>query len=286
MAVRDPNFQPRTGLTRTFHDARVLSGFMDDAHFRAFAEVHISHLAEPERGRVLDRALEARLALSRVKDDDGYGAGLRTLDDAYVKELEGDPEFVEAFQGLDFEFSWVDPRAPIPVQVWTSTESYMLPAAPAALVRVSLPLPARAEADVAQCGPAAFYVMSSAPQAANFAIEVDAPGSVSVRPRPHINLVYLVLYNGRFYIRNGTHRLACAARQGLAEIPSIVVKARDPRLIEELLLGPNGFAPAHLLAVQRAPRVDDFSGPFAMTLPMRDQRFGFVVSAQRLVVPI
>lgn len=105
-------------------------------------------------------------------------------------------------------------------------------------------------------------------------------GQVMISPPSHINLIQVVQANGRYFLRNGYHRVVGALAAGVKEIPALVVDAIQPDDVELPNMGFAAFSGARSMALPRPPLVSDFNGAATVDILMRERRYGASVSLQ------
>jgi hypothetical protein len=81
------------------------------------------------------------------------------------------------------------------------------------------------------------------------------PGFAGIRFGPSLPLVQVARYNGRYYLRNGFHRVLQLAKLGVKEVPCLF---RDVASPEELGLNPVGTFPLALLESGNPPTCGHF----------------------------
>ena len=125
------------------------------------------------------------------------------------------------------------------------------------------------------------YVVSSSPIFAGLEVTMDGnKGQIMMKPPSHVNLIQIMHFDGRYYLRNGYHRVAGALAKGVAELPALVVEATQLADVEIPALGIAGFSAQFFSVSQRPPLVSDFFGKGTVDISMRERRYGVSVSLQ------
>lgn len=272
----------RGSVTRTFEPVSVLAGFMDDPHFRGFAHEHLASLSPDEEAALMDNVSKARDAANNLPPLDWAGAEVRPLDPAAHTGLESDPIFASIFGNVSYRFSWVQPEKLVALQSFVKLQEESVPRDADSLIAFALPQEWRVPAEISFMPPVGpIYVVSSSPQMAGLQVRMDAQqGQVILEPPSHVNLIQAVQFAGRYYLRNGYHRVVGAIAAGITELPALVVDVGSPAEVEIPQLGLAGFNPVHSMGLLRPPLVSDFGGAACVEIPMRERRYGASVSLQ------
>lgn len=268
-------------VQRTFTDALVLSGFMDENHFAAFANEHLATLSEPEREAAKAAAARTRAAVPDLQVVPLDDVVARPAADAYLEALMAKPAFAQVFGGRPYRFAWINPAHVVAIQVFVTPRQDPVPTGAAELLRFMLPDRWEVPAEISFIPPLGpIQIVTSSPQLGGLQARLEADGArIVIEPAPHINLVQVMHFSGRYYLRNGYHRVFDAIRTGIAEIPAIVVDALQPADLE-LNLGNAAFNVGYTIGLARPPLVADFATPAAHVTRIRVRRYGVSVTLQ------
>jgi hypothetical protein len=119
-------------------------------------------------------------------------------------------------------------------------------------------------------------ILSSNPALQGLTIDIDgASGRVFIGAPRHLNLVQVMEFQGRSYLRNGYHRVADALAAGAPEIPAVVATGFQP---QDVALPGNTFGIGYVMGLSRPPLVSDFHTQAAISAQIRERRYGFLVS--------
>jgi hypothetical protein len=119
-------------------------------------------------------------------------------------------------------------------------------------------------------------ILSSSPMFQGLSIDFDFPnGKVQLGPPKHLNLVQVSHFQGKYYLRNGYHRIADAIFAGIREFPCLLIEAFNP--LEVQLTGQNFFNFGYVVNLPRPPLVADFNTPAAIQTKTRERRYGMIV---------
>jgi hypothetical protein len=278
---------PIRGRVKTsWKDARVLTGFMDDAQFRSFAADHLDKLSERGQVDLLNRVETTRAECARLSPVPLDSGIFRAATSPYIQGIRDDPIFTELFAERPRDFFWIDPTKVVALQANVTLPLEVPPTDVDELISYFLPHSWEIPVEISRLGPMAFYFLSSCPHlgaSAEPIVEVDPSGRrLVVQPPRHANLTQVVQLNGRLYCRNGHNRIVAALRAGVIEIPALVIQGLLPQDIG--LAGPNFFNPGYLLPLARPPLIGDLLGPASATIPSREWRYGFALNL--MVLPV
>ena len=271
---------PRFQVQKTFVDARVLSGFMDDGHFRSFAGEYLASLDSAAQKEVLNLVEQSRAAAANLPVVDLGDAIARPLTGTYVDAIETNPTFQGSFRNRPHKFAWIRPETVVALQVHVKSRADPVPSGESELLQYTLPTKWDVPAEISLTPPLGpIYIMSSSPHMQGFEVQLDgAVGRVIIQPPKHINLIQVMHYSGRYYLRNGYHRLFDAVTARIAEIPALVVEALQPQDLN--LPGFGAFNTGYTMGLPRPPLVSDFVGPEAIPIKMRERRYGVSIGLQ------
>ena len=104
-----------------------------------------------------------------------------------------------------------------------------------------------------------------------------AKGTVSLGAPKHLNLIQVIHYNNRHYLRNGYHRVADALAAGIQEFPAIVVESLGNPL-EVALPNFAAFNVFYTANLPRPPLLTDFHTQAAVTSKVRERRYVVTVN--------
>jgi hypothetical protein len=196
--------------------------------------------------------------------------------------VEKDPVFASIFGNVSYRFAWVQPGKLVALQTFVKVQEETVPSEEDALLAFALPHDWRVPAEISFIPPLGpIYVVTSSPQMAGLQVRMDAKkGQIILEPPSHINLIQAVQLAGRYYLRNGYHRVAGAIAAGITELPALVVDASQPTDVEIPNLGLAGFNVLHSMGLPRPPLVSDFGGKACVEISMREKRYGASVSLQ------
>ncbi len=277
--IPPPSIPVRGQVQRTFVDARVLTGFMDDAHVNQTFGDYLSSLDPLTKSQ-----LDARIAASRtfVKSLPVVpldGAVRKPLTASYIDQITKDPAFQQAFSQRLFRFAYIRPDRLIALQVHVKPRADKVPSNPDELMAFTLPTKSDVPAELSFVPPSGpIHIFSSNPAMQGVQFELDAAaGSVRLSPPKHFNLVNVIEFAGRFFLRNGYHRVFDCINAGLQEIPAIVVTAIQPG---DILIGGQTFNLGVALALPRPPMVTDFATGAAVDAKLRERRYGISIALQ------
>lgn len=271
-----PTIPSRGEVQRTFSQVRVLSGFTDPGHFSSIVGEYLATLDQPARQKVLDEAEQTRAfvrTLSPVKLDDAVGRPLPS--DPYIDAMVKDARFSQAFGQRPFQFAMVKPDRLIALQTTVKPRADTVPSDPADLLRFALPDKYEVPAEMTFTPPQGpIYITSRHPNMQGIAMDMEQ-GRLVIRPPMHLNLIQVAHFQGRFYLRNGYHRVFDAISAGVAEIPAIVTQ---PLQVQEVDIGgAANYNVGYTMRLQRPPLMQDFLNAATMTTSRREHLYGVMV---------
>jgi hypothetical protein len=285
MTINNPitNVKPRpnASVKKTFNEAQVLAGFMDDSHFRSFVADHLAAIPEPDQGRVLKAADDCRAAVSSLAAVALDDVVIRPLVSSRVDEILREAAFVQVFRDRATSFAWIRPRHVAALQVHVRAGKQPVPADEEGLVEWALPLEWDVPAEISFTPPLGpIQIVSSSPNLNGLQAELDGSASrVILQPAKHINLIQVVSFGGRHYLRNGYNRVVDALAAGVEEIPAVVVQAVLP---QDVALAPGwaSFDLGFVMGVVRPPLMSDFHSAASLIVPTRERRYGVSIALQ------
>jgi hypothetical protein len=279
--VVSPNEARRGAVSKTFYDVNALAGFMDEAHFQAFAQEYIASLPLEDQPRLLEEAERARAFVAGLPPHEDYTTEVRAID--LTDRFADHSAFNAAFGALPVRFAWIRPENVVAVQVFVNSQQEAVPTSEEGLIDFALPVNSEVPVEISFIPPQGpIYLVSSSPHFAGLGIQLDSENHrVIIQPPPHVNLIQVCQLGGRYYLRNGYHRVVGALRAGIAELPALVVDANQPPDVELPQLGPASFSVLrYIMSLGRPPLVADFGGEATVNIRMRERRYGASVSFQ------
>src|ERR1700687_4245919 len=277
--IPTPSAAPRGSIQKTFVDARVLSGFTDDGHFEILTKEYLDTLSLQEKLKVQTDAIATRTFVSTLPPmPQNSSIIIRDIVNPHIDAIRNDPLFSQSFGRFPLRFSYVDPASIIALQAWIEPRSDSLPSTEDALLEFALPRKWDVPAEVSFIPPTGpIQILSSNPTLQGLAIELDQTvGKVILGAPKHLNLVQIANFNGRYYLRNGYHRVADAIAAHVKEIPALVIDAFNPN--DVALPGNSAFNIGYVMNLPRPPLVGDFHTNAALTTKIRERRYGVIVN--------
>lgn len=273
-----PAAAPRGAVQKTFVPAKILSGFTDPGHFGLLAGEYLATLDDPARAQVLAEADASRTFVSQLPPFQPPVTIVRDIAGTHVDAIRADQLFQQSFSQRPHRFCYVNPSGIIALQAWIEPRADRVPTTEAELLEFALPRRWDVPAEISFIQPSGpIQILSSNPGLQGLAIELDqATSKVMLGAPKHLNLVQLVHFQGRFYLRNGYHRVADALAAGIQEFPAIVVEAFSPT--EIALLGNVTFNIGYVMNRPRPPLVQDFHTAASITTKVRERRYGVIVT--------
>jgi len=273
-----PAAAPRGAVQKTFVPARILSGFTDPAHFGQLAEEYLASTSAEEKAKILADAEATRQFVAKLPPLNPVQVELRDIVHHHVTAIRADPIFAQAFGRLPHRFRYVDPTSVIALQASIEPRSDVVPTAEDALLEFALPRTWDIPAEISFIPPLGpIQILTSNPGLQGLAVEIDQPSARVMLSAPkHLNLVQIVQLNGRYFLRNGYHRIADALKAGVREFPALVVDGFSPNDIA--LPGVGMFNAGYVIGLQRPPLVQDFFTGAALTTKVRERRYGIIVN--------
>lgn len=274
----------RGKVSKTFYGVNILSGFADENHFLGYIQPHIAGVNKRKQTSILAKAAKTRQLASVLQPlaADDFNAEIKPVQSDYMNRITKQKEFKDTFNTTNYRFSWVNPRKLVSLQVFVTSHKESVPNSLQKLLKFALPEDWNTPAEISFIPPLGpIYVVSSSPHLTGVEIYMDAKkGNVVIRPPKHINLIQVVQLNGRYYLRNGYHRVVDAISEGLTEIPALVLDANLPEEVELFNLGQAGFSAVHSMSLPRPPLVSDFRGKLTSDIEIREKRYGASLSLQ------
>ena len=255
---------------------------MPDSQFRGFAQESLSEMTPARQNALVAKADATRLYAATLPPQGGFSAEIRPLEARYRDRITKDKVFATAFGQVPHRFAWVRPENLVAIQACVTTEGEDVPTTESGLVEFALPRKWYLPAEVTCGAPGTFYMVGNSPLlTGSVNLEMDNKhGRVILRPPIHINLVQLMHFASRYYVRNGTHRVAAVLAAGRMELPALVVDANHPGEVDVPQLGFAGFNSAYSMSLPRPPLISDFGGVGSMNMRMRERRYGSTVTMQ------
>lgn len=273
-----PSVAPRGAVQKTFVPARVLSGFTDVGHFGLLADDYLDTLSAGDKQSVLDEAQATRDFVAQLPAYNPVPIVVRDIVNPHVDAIRTDPLFAQVFGKSPHRFCYVNPEGLIALQAFVEPRSDSVPDTEDSILEFALPHTWETPAEVSFIAPnGPIQILSSSPALQGLAMEMDkATGKVMLSAPKHLNLVQVVQFNGRYFLRNGYHRVADALAAGMTEFPALVVDVFNPN--DVALPGVGTFNVGYILNLLRPPLVKDFHTEAAMTTCVRERRYGVIVN--------
>jgi hypothetical protein len=256
----------------------MLSGFMDAGHFELLAGEYLGSLGATEKARALAEADATRAFVAKLPALVSAPVVGRVIANAHVDAIGNDPLFARTIGQSAHKFCYVNPASIIALQPWIEPRADAVPGTEAATLEFALPRQWDVAAEVSFMPPnGPIQILSSNPAMQGLMMELDqASGRVMISAPKHLNLVQVVQFNNRYFLKNGYHRVADALAAGLPEFPAIVIDALTPD--DVALPGVGTFNLGYVLGLQRPPLVSDFHTAAALTTKVRERRHGAIIS--------
>jgi hypothetical protein len=269
-------------VIKSFQPAKVLAGFMDENHFRGFCQESLEAMTPAKQKALLTKAEAARAQVQGLPPHPDFSTEIRPLDASISDKFEKDKTFANTFANTPHRFAWINPANLVALQVFVRGEEDAVPTDDAGLVKYALPDKWSVPAEISFIPPQGpIYVVSSSPQLTMLNIRMDAKKSqIIVEPPTHINLIQVMQFNGRYYLRNGYHRVVGALIAGITELPALVIDGNQPGDVELPNMGWAGISAQFFMPRPRPPLVSDFTGSATVVIEMRERRYGASVSLQ------
>lgn len=276
--VTPPTAAPRGAVQKTFVPATILSGFTDHRHFGMLADEYLASISSEEKAKVLAKADATRQFVTQLPPFNPPQVELREIAHSHVAAIQGDPIFAQTFSSMAHRFRYVDPRGIIALQASIEVRSDVVPRDEDALLEFALPRTWDIPVEISFMPPLGpIQILTSNPGLRGLGVELDQPSARVLLTAPkHLNLVQVVQLQGRYFLRNGYHRVADALHSGVHELPALVVDAFSPDDIA--LPGVGMFNAGYVLGLQRPPLASDFFTAAALTTKVRERRYGVIVS--------
>ncbi len=269
---------PRGAVQKTFVPARILSGCTDTGHFGLLANEYLTTVSPAENAAILAEAEATRIFVAKLPPLSTQPVVVREIVSPHIDAIRADPLFAQSFGHQPHRFCYVDLRQVVALQAWIEPRSDKVPSEEDRLLELALPRTWDVPAEVSLIPPVGpIQILSSNPAMHGLAVELDqTTGKVMLSAPKHINLVQVVHFNRRFYLRNGYHRATDALRSGVYEFPAIVVEAFTPDQVA--VPGHGAFNFGYILNQPRPPLIGDFHTHAALTTKLRERRYGMIVN--------
>jgi hypothetical protein len=268
----------RPAFQQTFTEARILAGFMDPNHFQMLTGDYLASIEPAERDRILREAEDARRIVAGWPQAVLGPVEVRPVKGPLVDELLADPLVREMYRSFTFDFQFVRADRVIALQSTVSPWHAAVPATEAELLAYCLPHQWEVPAEITCVQPGGpIQIVSSSPALRGLKVGLDETGGrVLITPTPHINLMVVQEYNGKYYMRNGYHRAFDLLAAGVLEIPMLVIRVVAEQLAEFGTQSP--FNPKYVMGLARPPLLTDFASPAAVQAKVRARRYGLLVN--------
>ncbi len=278
-----PTVAVRDAIQKTFVPATILSGFTDAGHFELLAGEYLASLGAKAKSQLLARADKTRKFVATLAPFQPANVVGAEITGPHVDAIRADPLFIGAFGQRPYTFARVDITQLVALQPWVEPRGDPIPTGHEEQLKLALPHKWEVPAEFSFVPPnGPLQVFTSNPALQALAIQADIVNQVVLLSTlKHINLVQVVHFSGRHYLRNGYHRVADALADGLKDFPAIVTEAmvfpQDVQLPSHAAFNPQYFA-----GLPRPPLLSDFHTRAALRAKVRERRYGVIVS----VVPI
>ena len=272
-----PAVAPRGAVQKTMVDAKVLSGFTDVTHFELLAGEYLATLDVTGRAQVLADAAASRAFVASLPAVPPKPVVGRPISHPHVDAIRADPLFAQTLGQTSHKFCYIDPSDVVALQAWIEPRADVVPTDETALLEFALPSTWDVAVEVSFVRPIGpIQILSSNPAMQGLMMELDqASGRVMIGAPKHLNLVQVVQFNGKYFLKNGYHRVADAIAAGITELPAIVVDALSPS--DAALLGSTVFNIGYVLGLLRPPLVRDFHSNATIPVKVRERRYGVMI---------
>ena|SRR2546426_1870656 len=276
-----PSVPDRAAVAKTFVEARVLAGFMDDPHFRTFSGEYLASLTVGQQQELLAKVDVSRKVVAQFQPAKLDEVEIEPLEDPYLVSIQTDPVFRSTFGNRPFKFAMIRPEKVVALQVHVKPRADPIPVDRDELLEFVFPKKWDVPAELTFFPPIGpIYIASSSPLMQGVTVDLDAgKGTVTLSPPKHLNLLQIVHFSGRYYLRNGYHRLFDVISSGRHEVPALVVEALQPQDVA-LAPGVAAFDLGYVMKLERPPLVADFSTGATITTKMRERRYGVSIGLQ------
>lgn len=282
MVTHNPIPVPTTALRgavqKTFVPTKILSGFTNSSQFELFAGEYLATLNPQERAQVLINVQATRTFVEKLQPFQPQTIIISDIIGTHVDAIKTDPLFMQLFSQKQYRFCYVNPSNIIALQAWIEPRSDSVPDTEETLLEFALPRTWDISAEISFIPPQGpIQVLSSDPSFQGLTIELDqTTGKVMLGAPKHLNLVQIVHFQDRYFLRNGYHRVADALAAGVHKFPAIVVEASSQNDIA--LPGNVAFNIDYVLNLTRPPLVQDFHTNAALATQVRERRYGVIVN--------
>ena len=274
-----PSVAVRGDVQKTFIDVKVLSGFTDSGHIEILLGDYLSRLNDTDKALALSEIDATRAFVATLPPFQPTQVVKRSISGTHVDGIRADPLFQQNFGQRPHQFAYVDLTQLVALQPWIETRSDQISTDETELLHFALPHNWEVPAEVTFIQPnGPIQILTSNPALNSIALEFDkTKGTVSLGAPKHINLVQVVHYNGRHYLRNGYHRVADALAVGINEFPALVVEAMGNPM-EFMLTAYGAFNGLYMSSLLRPPLVTDFHTQAAVASKVRERRYAVIVN--------
>lgn len=167
MAKVTPKISPakRGEVTKNYRKVKALAGFMDDGHFRGFAQEHLLSLPKAKQDALLEEAEQARAAATQLPAHSDFTAEIRPLQASAYEDIVKDETFQTVFGSRPYRFAWVKPENLLALQGFVNTQAENVPSEEKALMEFAFPSDWKVPAEISFMPPMGpIYIVSSSPQ--------------------------------------------------------------------------------------------------------------------------
>ncbi len=267
----------RHKVQKTFVAAKLLSGFTDDNLFALLTGEYLASLPATKRQRIETDVALARQYVSGLAPAAFGNVERNMLFGDYFDDMRRDPIFQRHFGMLQYRFAEVDLKQLIALQPWVEPRNDRVPKNKKKLLEFALPRKWDVPTEVSITQPlGSIQVLTSDPALQSMEIEPDpSTGKIMLSASKHPNLIQVAHFSGRYFLRNGYHRVVDALAQGRQTLPALVWDA-PPNLIA---LPGHGMFPIHYaISAPRPPMLCDFASPAATLVKVRERRYGMIIN--------
>jgi hypothetical protein len=269
-------------VKKRYQEVTTLAGFMDNQHFLGFAQESLNTMDETDRDGLLASAQNARDFVAGFSPLTDFTTEIRPVDASLTDRITANPQFQDAFGSVSHRFAWIRLDHLLALQVFVRSGDEAVPSDEQGLIDFALPSEWGVPAELTFIPPfGPIYIVSSSPHLTGIQVRAEtAAGRVVIEPPTHINLVQVVQFAGRYYLRNGYHRVVGALASGTTELPALIVDGNQPADVELANMGAAGFSVPYWLVQPRPPLVSDFTSSATVMMEMRERRYGASVTLQ------
>lgn len=277
-AITAPTPAVRSAIQKTFVQARLLAGFMSPQHFEQLAGEYLVMLDDEVAARLRAEAATARALVSALPPFVQAPLVIREIAGPHIDAIVADPIFQAQLGQRPHRFAYVDLRQLVALQPWIEPRGDAIPENEVELLDFALPRAWDVPAEVSFVAPLGpIQILTSNPALNGLQMEMDTKvGKVILGAPKHPNLIQVVEFAGRAYLRNGYHRVVDALAAGRKELPAFVTYASVPPEVE--LPGPGMFALGYVMSLPRPPLLTDFATAVTVRAKVRERRYAMIVS--------